>query len=342
MWQNFREEAIRNRISALRDAEIKYIRKASILRGLNEAMYVISPSLTSLATFGCFWALGNTFAADKVFVTLYLFSNIRLILVSFFAKAMQFSSESSVSITRISEFLSLPEMSTAIDTSAADRSRIAEIYGSNGQGTDIIVAVRNGSFTWGATLSPTSGKSEGAGNGSVAAVPKEVELKPVSPARAADGASSEGDSTAEVESDGETGPEKDGSFTLDNINLTLTKGTITAVVGPVGAGKSSLLLALLSEMARKEGDVLIGTDSIGYATQTPWIVSGTVEDNILFGQPYDEKRFNETIELAAMTTDLQLFPNGKNTLIGERGVTLSGGQRARTALARALYADPEL
>lgn len=339
------EPPMQKRISDLRDREVKHIRKASVLRALNEAMYVISPSLTSLGTFGCFWALGGIFTADKVFVTLYLFSNIRLILVGFFAKGVQFCSESSVSMTRISDFLSLPEMTNVDHDAAGDKAKLAQVYGKD---KEIIVGVKDGSFSW-AVDKEASKAGDAAGAG--AAKPdgaKDVELKPVNGTKPSDGtssdaSSSEGDSTADAESTGKDQPgSSGGAFTLDNINLAFEKGKITAIVGPVGAGKSSLLLALLGEMSLKQGSVLVATDSIALATQSPWIVNGSIKDNIIFGKPFDEKRFNDAIELAAMTTDLQILPYGKDTMIGERGVTLSGGQRARTALARAIYADADL
>lgn len=328
------EPAMHDRIARLRDAEVGHIRKASVLRALNEAMYIVSPSLTSLATFGTFWALGNTFTPDKVFVTLYLFSSIRLILVSFFAKAVQFLSESNVSVTRIAEFLSLEEMSNLDHDPDADRKRMGEMFPDGVDGKEIVVAVKDATFTWGAEIVADVGKP--------ASGTPDIEL-------ARQGTSNSNSSETDSTADDQTTEPSDGirrrphgPFKLEGIDLVFPKGSITAVVGPTGSGKSSLLLAILAEMNLKRGSVLISTGSIALAPQLPWIVNGSVQENILFGRPYQQARFDETIRLAAMETDLQLLSNGKDTMIGERGVTLSGGQRARTALARAIYSDAEL
>ncbi|CAG2066994.1 unnamed protein product, partial [Timema podura] len=81
---------------------------------------------------------------------------------------------------------------------------------------------------------------------------------------------------------------------------------------------------------------------VSYASQEPWLFVGTVRQNILFGQPYQPKRYKEVVRACALTRDLELFPNGDKTLVGERGVSLSGGQRARINLARAVYRDADI
>lgn len=129
---------------------------------------------------------------------------------------------------------------------------------------------------------------------------------------------------------------------LSDITLELKPGTLTAIVGPVGAGKSSSILAILGEMVTQRGFVKVNTDKVAYCPQAPWIVSGTVRDNIVFGGEYDEAKFNQVVADCALTRDLTLLPKGADSLIGERGVTLSGGQKARLSLARAVYHDADL
>lgn len=130
---------------------------------------------------------------------------------------------------------------------------------------------------------------------------------------------------------------------LNNINLSLKKGTLTVICGPVGSGKSSLLNAIMGELPPVSGTVSMVEDTkIAYASQLPWITAGTIKDNILFGLKYDETRFKNTIRLTSMVRDITLFENGVNTVIGERGVSLSGGQKARLSLARAVYANRDL
>lgn len=110
---------------------------------------------------------------------------------------------------------------------------------------------------------------------------------------------------------------------LNGINLKIPKGQLCAIVGSVGSGKSSLLQALVGEMKRTKGTVSFG-GSIAYASQTPWIQNISLRDNILFGQPYDEARYDQVINDSCLNADLLMLPNGDLTEIGEKGITLSG------------------
>lgn len=100
--------------------------------------------------------------------------------------------------------------------------------------------------------------------------------------------------------------------------------------------QSSLMQLLLGELPIQEGKAIIN-GSLSYAAQKPWLFSGTVRNNILFGQVYEKKRYNEVVKCCALTTDFEQLPNGDRTVVGERGASLSGGQRARISLARAMY-----
>lgn len=124
--------------------------------------------------------------------------------------------------------------------------------------------------------------------------------------------------------------------TLQNFSLQIEKGQLCAVIGPVGAGKSSLLQLLLGELPIIEGGVVIQGE-LSYASQEPWLFTGTVRNNILFGEQYERKRYQEVTKCCALATDFQQLSNGDKTIVGERGASLSGGQRARISLARAVY-----
>ncbi|EAT43549.1 AAEL005026-PA [Aedes aegypti] len=141
---------------------------------------------------------------------------------------------------------------------------------------------------------------------------------------------------------------RDGNFswgdvlpTLKNINLSIQKGQLCAVVGSVGCGKSSLLAALLGEMNKVSGSVNVD-GSLVYVAQQAWIQNATVRDNVLFGKAFDQQKYDRVIECCALKADLKLLPAGDRTEIGEKGVNLSGGQKQRVALARAVYADAEI
>lgn len=108
------------------------------------------------------------------------------------------------------------------------------------------------------------------------------------------------------------------------------------VIGKVGCGKTSLLYSIMQEMEVMSGSTTI-KGSISYVEQEPFIFSASIEDNILFGNEYDKERLNDAIKNASLTRDIELFSNGVKTVIGERGTNISGGQKARISLARAIY-----
>ncbi|CAG2111248.1 unnamed protein product [Medioppia subpectinata] len=129
--------------------------------------------------------------------------------------------------------------------------------------------------------------------------------------------------------------------TLKNISLNLNPGDLLAVIGPVGAGKSSLLMTILKELPLLSGSIEI-VGSISYASQESWSFNTSVQNNILFGAEYNESRYKRVVEVCALERDFEIFPFGDKTLVGERGVQLSGGQKARITLARALYRNSDI
>ncbi|KAJ8945507.1 hypothetical protein NQ318_017951, partial [Aromia moschata] len=131
------------------------------------------------------------------------------------------------------------------------------------------------------------------------------------------------------------------SDTLTDIHLDIVPGTLCCVVGNVGAGKTSLLQMLLRELPLNCGKVDID-GVISYASQEPWLFVSSVRDNILFGRSYEKNRYDEIVRVCALERDFEQFPHGDKTLVEERGVSLSGGQRARINLARAVYAKADI
>ncbi|KAM4525274.1 ATP-binding cassette sub-family C member 3 isoform 2-T2 [Odontesthes bonariensis] len=134
---------------------------------------------------------------------------------------------------------------------------------------------------------------------------------------------------------------KEDTPVLHNINVMVPQGSLLAVVGHVGCGKSSLISALLGEMEKVEGEVSI-RGSVAYVPQQAWIQNATLRDNILFGNAYNEQKYRCVLDACALTPDLEVLPGGDSTEIGEKGINLSGGQRQRVSLARALYSDADV
>ncbi|XP_010055826.3 ABC transporter C family member 10 [Eucalyptus grandis] len=129
--------------------------------------------------------------------------------------------------------------------------------------------------------------------------------------------------------------------TLRNINLSVRKGEKVAICGEVGSGKSTLLAAILGEVPYIDGMVQVH-GRMAYVSQTAWIQTGTIQENILFGSAMDSIKYGEVIQNCSLAKDIEMFPFGDQTQIGERGVNLSGGQKQRIQLARALYQDADV
>ncbi|SCV73559.1 BQ2448_7485 [Microbotryum intermedium] len=128
---------------------------------------------------------------------------------------------------------------------------------------------------------------------------------------------------------------------LSDINLSVKKGELLAVVGRVGSGKSSLLSAILGEMTKIDGSVTV-RGTVAYCAQQPWIMGGSVRSNIVFGHKFDQEFYDVVIAACALKEDLAILPQGDETEVGEKGISLSGGQKARVALARAVYARADV
>ncbi|TMW67965.1 hypothetical protein Poli38472_007637 [Pythium oligandrum] len=133
----------------------------------------------------------------------------------------------------------------------------------------------------------------------------------------------------------------EGAVQLRDVNLNIKAGEFYVIHGPVGCGKSSFCSALLGDMVKTKGTVYVG-GTVAYCSQQPWIQNMTVRDNITFGLPYERKKYEKIIDACALTKDLSSLPAGDMTEIGERGINLSGGQKARVALARACYSDASI
>lgn len=116
---------------------------------------------------------------------------------------------------------------------------------------------------------------------------------------------------------------------------------VVIVIGPTAGGKSSILNTLLYELPIRSGEFRMH-GKVAYSAQEPWVFNGSVRENILFGKPYNASWYDEVTEACALTRDFQLLPYGDRTLVGEKGSELSGGQKARVTLARAVYADADI
>ncbi|KAJ2082118.1 hypothetical protein H4R24_001814 [Coemansia sp. RSA 988] len=129
--------------------------------------------------------------------------------------------------------------------------------------------------------------------------------------------------------------------TLKDINIQCKRNELLAVIGRVGSGKSSLVSAILGDMIKCAGDITV-RGSVAYVAQQPWILNATLRDNILFGSDYEQELYERVIYACALQQDIDTLSAGDMTEIGERGINLSGGQKMRVSLARAVYARADV
>ncbi|KAI5460520.1 multidrug resistance-associated protein 1 [Mariannaea sp. PMI_226] len=130
-------------------------------------------------------------------------------------------------------------------------------------------------------------------------------------------------------------------WTLEEINFSAHNGELCCLIGRVGAGKSSILQALLGDLYKANGTVIL-RGSVAYVAQQPWVFNATIRDNITFGKPWDPDFYLNTLEACALMDDLAQLPSGDRTGVGDKGITLSGGQKVRLTLARAVYARADI
>ncbi|XP_029302439.1 multidrug resistance-associated protein 4-like isoform X1 [Cottoperca gobio] len=259
-------------VSEVRRKEISKIMKSSYLRGLNMASFFCASKIILFITFTLYVLLGNTISASRVFVTVALYTAVRLTVTLFFPNAIEKLFETRVSIRRIQEFLMLDEITKNPIALPQDERKEAS------------VEIQDLVCYWDKSLDAPS---------------------------------------------------------LQNLSFTLNSNQLLAVIGPVGAGKSSLLSTILGELPYEKG-VLKVKGQLTYAAQQPWVFPGTIRSNILFGKELNSQKYERVLRACALKRDLELLPDGDLTPIGDRGATLSGGQKARVNLARAVYQDADI
>ncbi|KAK9745777.1 ABC transporter [Popillia japonica] len=224
--------------------------------------------------------------------------------------------EAWVSLKRIQKLLDLPDM----DPDSYYDQNLAK-------NPNVDVVVKHGEFTWDKALTTEEKQKLHA-----------IRKKALKDKGRGKRSINNSDSSPEHE------PDQAHQFYLSNINFTVNKGKFFGIMGTVGSGKSSIFSAILAELTKTDGEIAVSDLNAGFAivTQQPWLQRGTIKDNILFGKNYDESKYVEVLTACCLTEDLEQLPGGDLTGVGEGGMTLSGGQKARIALARAIYQDKQI
>lgn len=318
-----------------REKEIKWILRERFNMIYLAFVWTVAPIMVSLFSFLAFVAQGNELTVSIAFTSIVLFNLLRQplnVLPNFLAQLLQ----ARVSLERIAAFFAEEEVEDAFSTLKMQGGLV------DSTPRDATVGIiGNANFVWNSIESPESKK----------------------PSASTDTHTFEnGTNNPGNTSPTDSNPSSDDTrFELRDINIIFPEGELTLVTGPTASGKTALLLAQLGEMTMSAPSEITVSPRVllpkyqhappdeygyrpcvSYAAQTPWLEHLSIRDNILFGEPFDSERYWNVIECCALRTDLEILEDGDLTEIGERGISLSGGQKARVALARAVYARSKI
>ncbi|KAI5951939.1 hypothetical protein KGF54_005014 [Candida jiufengensis] len=300
------ETPMLERLSHIRnDRELQNLKKIGVVIALAQFLWSCVPFLISVACFGGFiWFYDTPLTPEIVFPALSLVG-LLMMPMAIIPNFIVSLLQVRVSLGRLEEFLTLEEISP---------SQNGKIKRDEYPKGDVSVEIKNATFVWDSNEPETSYKDEEEG--------------------------------VEGESESKT------NVALNDINFIAKKGQLTCIVGKVGSGKSTLLNAILGDIPiKQEGYKDNDTSktpsvetfgSIAYCPQTPWILNGTVKENVLFGYKYDSEFYRKTIIACELVADFKTLADGDKTIVGEKGISLSGGQKARISLARAVYSRADI
>lgn len=295
------ESPFYNLLLSIRNTEVGHIKHANKYRAVNTMLYYIFPHISSFATFAVFYYTGGKLTLPLVFSTISLFQMLRTSIGRHWTRCIETGSESLASCARIQQFLDLDTDDTL-----------------------------------------TQSKEE---NVELVQITPEIDNEVI-------------DDCVLSVSRSSFSYAKSTKTVLSDVEFSVHKGELIVVIGAVGSGKSSLLSAILGNLSQVEGASgakhLAPRTRIAYCAQRPWVVASTVCANITLAGPTAEytkdykhpnvtntELYARSIECCRLQPDLDMWPDGDQTEIGERGVSISGGQKARVALARAVYSDAD-
>ncbi|XP_034663833.1 probable multidrug resistance-associated protein lethal(2)03659 [Drosophila subobscura] len=290
-------------INYVRTKEMNAIRNVNYIRGTLQSFIMFVTRISVFVSLVGFVLLGKLLTAEKAFVITAYYNILRNTMTVYFPMGISQFAELLVSIRRIQTFMLHEE------TRVRDKS-------------DDLDEQKLGKAAVAALVSEPIAQATGV-------------LKPNSRR------TSEAEPTINISNLKAKWDKQSNENTLDNITLKFKPRQLVAVIGPVGSGKSSLIQAVLGELNPDAGSVKVN-GTLSYASQEPWLFTGTVRQNILFGLPMDKHRYRTVVKKCALERDFELLPYADKTIVGERGASLSGGQKARISLARAVYRKADI
>jgi len=303
-----------------REVELKHVRELAITKAMMIATVMGSTVIAAMLTFTSyvnFYHVGLDPA--RIFTASILVNMLRWPLMQI-PEAISAYARTKISVGRVQSFIMGEEQEKRKE-------------GGTSMEEGVVISIKNGYFSWGCKKAKEEeeekGKEKKKNDGKAKKEDKEKEEE------------SKPSEKADEELANVAAQEEQDKPTLEDINLTVRKGELVIVTGKVGCGKSSLLSAILQEISTVSGQVS-SSGSIAYASQSCWIQSATVRENVTFKSRLDPERFRLSLRVSALDSDMDVLPAGEETEIGERGINLSGGQKARIQLARAVYSNADI
>ncbi|EAU87480.2 ATP-binding cassette transporter [Coprinopsis cinerea okayama7 len=359
-----------------REKEMQWMVKARVNSVMFYLLWTLAPILVSIISFMTYVLRGNELTVSVAFTSIALFNMIRTPLNVIPAWIVQIL-QTGVALKRISVYLDEEEVDAQVSSlkaqegSASVTSTVGDDFFTRYvREQDELerggLGLENATLKWNEVPKEKDSKDRDnsadserdQAGASTSTVDAQDESATPSP---------DDDLEAQLLSDAETDVENGGNaadiegglllstdeeqrFELKDVTVRFPEGKLTVITGPTASGKTALLMAVLGEMTLLSGRIIMHKDptlvdpetglthSISYAAQTPWLRHQSIRENILFGQPFDRDRYEAVVDACALRMDLEVLEDGDETEIGARGVSLSGGQKARVALARAVYA----
>ena len=323
------EASFLDRLAKIRKIEIRKVFLLMSIRNGILSVSVMLPILASMLTFITYYLSNHVLNAAPIFSSLALFNALGIPL-EMLPVAIGRVVDANASVKRISEFLDAEELRDEATWDPENQNAIT---------------IDHAAFTWEQnTLQHAEGNAEGPPKGENQTNDGKKEELKLQSKNIGKGASQPGNSAilpSTIPPSSSVDENEKPPFQISDINLSIGRNELIAVIGSVGSGKSSLLCALAGDMRKTSGNIMFGS-SRAFCPQYSWIQNTTVKQNIVFGRDFDEKWYDAVIDACALRPDLEMLPSGDMTEIGERGITVSGGQKQRLNIARAIYFNADI
>ncbi|XP_063704489.1 probable multidrug resistance-associated protein lethal(2)03659 [Culicoides brevitarsis] len=298
------ENSFAKMIAKVRRKEINAVKGGAYIRATLLSFFMVSRVSIFLSLISYVY-FGNVITARKVFITTSYFNVLNESMVHFWPLAITFVSEGYISVQRVLDYLMISEQKPQFEEKKINSNGVndsKEAPKMNGHVKSSTEKPQRHFHTYENVTKPRILMSNVTANWTIA--------------------------------------EQEPNPGLENVDLSITNG-LTTLIGPVGSGKSTFLQVILGELELDDGQIHVD-GVVSYASQETWLFEGSIRQNIVFIEDFDEERYRKVVKVCALEKDFELLPYGDATIVGERGISLSGGQKARVNLARAVYKKADI